>query len=249
MKDNIITFVTFCVDIGRGELPLNNSIHRNFELYKSGMYENINTKAPMILFSSIQDLLVPHHRNETNFRHFPLTKIIIENDFPNFELYREYYPTTKKDEIENSLYYYTPLVVLKMKKMIEISKLNPFDSEIFLWIDCFFTRGMLNLDFMNDENAYQMMCENVKQKLNNNKFILLTWGPRPFGFFWGGNIQALQNIYEHYFKIFFEFLPTKLMTEELIFKVISERYPELIYLIEVENANDYKLTCKNFMIK
>jgi len=249
MKNNLITFVTFCVDIGRGDLPLENSIHRNFELYKAGMYENINRKVPMVLFSSVEHLKVPDHRNLTNFRHIPLTKSLIENDFPNFELYREFYPVTKKDEIENSLFYYTPLVVLKMKKMIEISKLNPFDSEIFLWIDCFFTRGMLNLDFMNEENTYQMMCENVKQKLNNNKFVLLNWGSRPFGFFWGGTTQALQDMYEHYFEIFFEYLPTKLMTEELIFKEINERYPDLINMIQVENPNDYKLTCRNFMTK
>ena len=90
--------------------------------------------------------------------------------------------------------------------------------------------------------------ENVKGKLGN-KFVLLNFGPRPFGFFWGGNKESLRKVYEHYFEIFFESLPTKLLTEELIFKEINERYPELMHVIQVEHPSRYKLTCQDFLIK
>ncbi len=46
-----VTFVSFCVDIDRGLLPESNTIHRPFELYKVGMYENVGTNVPLVLYS------------------------------------------------------------------------------------------------------------------------------------------------------------------------------------------------------
>jgi hypothetical protein len=92
------------------------------------------------------------------------------------------------------------------------------------------------------------MYDKVKNKLGY-KFVLLNFGPRPFGFFWGGNKESLKKVYEHYFEIFFEHLPTKLLTEELIFKIISERYPDLMHVIQVEHPSTYKITCQDFLIK
>jgi hypothetical protein len=248
MKSTPVTFVSFCVDIDRGLLPESNGIHRSFELYKSGMYENVGTHVPLVLYSSVKDLNVPSHRNDANFRHYFFNKESIENDFPNFELYREAYPTTHRDEIASSLFYYTPLVVLKIKKMMEVIKDNPFNSDMFFWMDCFFLRGILQPEFLYQEEEYLKMYDNVKGKLGD-KFVLLNFGPRPFGFFWGGSKKALENVYEKYFSIFFESLPTKLLTEELIFKIISEEYPDLMHVIQVEHSSNYKLTCQDFLIK
>jgi hypothetical protein len=248
MKTKPVTFVSFCVDIDRGLLPVSNTIHRSFELYKSGMYENVGTNVPLVLYSSVDDLRVPSHRNDSNFRHYFLDKESIEKEFPNFELYKESYPTTHRDEIASSLFYYTPLVVLKMKKMMEVIEDNPFESDMFFWMDCFFLRGILEPEFLYQEEEYLKMYDNVKNKLDD-KFVLLNFGPRPFGFFWGGNKKALQNVYEKYFSIFFESLPTKLLTEELIFKIISEKYPDLMHVIQVESPSNYKLTCQDFLIK
>ena len=243
-----VTFVSFCVDIDRGLLPETNTIHRPFELYKVGMYENIGTNVPLVLYSSVNDLRVPAHRNDSNFKHYLLEKSSLESDFPNFDLYKEHYPTSHRDEIASSLFYYTPLVVLKMKKIIEVIEDNPFGSDMFFWMDCFFLRGILETDFLYKEEEYLKMYENVKGKLGD-KFVLLNFGPRPFGFFWGGNKESLKKVYEHYFEIFFESLPTKLLTEELIFKEINERYPDLMHVIQVEHPSSYKLTCQDFLIK
>jgi hypothetical protein len=251
MKTKPVTFVSFCVDIDRGLLPVSNTthtIHRSFELYKSGMYENVDTHVPLVLYSSVDDLIVPSHRNDSNFRHYSLNKELIEKEFPNFELYKESYPTTQKDEIASSLFYYTPLVVLKMKKMMEVIEDNPFDSDMFFWMDCFFLRGILEPEFLYQEEMYLKMYDNVKNKLGN-KFVLLNFGSRPFGFFWGGNKESLKKVYEHYFEIFFEYLPTKLLTEELIFKIINERYPDLMHVIQLERPSNYKLICQDFLIK
>jgi hypothetical protein len=148
MTNTPVTFVNFCVDIGRDKIDPNNTIHRSFELYKAGMYENIATKVPLVTYTSIESPTIPEHRNESNFRlrHFGLTEI--ENEFPNFELYRQTYPTTKRDEIESQLFYYNPLVVLKMKKIIDVIEENPFNSDYFFWMDCHFTRGILNMSFL-----------------------------------------------------------------------------------------------------
>ena len=71
MKNHPITFVNFCVDIGRDNLPINNSIYRSFELYKAGMSENIMTILPLVLYTSEHKINIPNHRNESNFRnHF-----------------------------------------------------------------------------------------------------------------------------------------------------------------------------------
>jgi hypothetical protein len=249
MKTTPITFVSFCVDIDRGLLPMSNTIHRSFETYKRGINDSLITNVPLVLYTSIDDLRIPEHRNETNFRQYKLNKELIEKEFPNFELYQNSYHTTHRDEIANSLFYYTPLVVLKMKKMMEVIEDNPFNSDIFFWIDCFFTRGMIDTNFLYYEDDYLNMYQNVKSKLGD-KFVLLDGNAsRPFGFFWGGNQVALKNVYQNYFNIFFESLETKLLTEELIFKTISERYSDLMYLIQVEDLRNYKLTCQNFLIK
>lgn len=248
MTNSPVTFVSFCVDIDRGKIPIENTIRRDFSLYLSGMMGNLNTNVPLVLYSSVKDLPSLNHRNKDNFRSYYFDKTSIENEFPNFELYKKHYPTSHKDEIAHAMFYYTPLVVLKMKKMMDVAIENPFNSEYFFWMDCFFTRGILETKFLHEEEHYLKMCENVKNKLGD-KFVLLNWGPRPFGFFWGGNKESLKRIYEKYFEIFFEFLPTKLMAEELIFKVIMERNPELMHVIDVEDGTKYKITCQDFLIK
>ena len=48
MTNTPVTFVNFCVDIGRDKIDPNNTIHRSFDLYKAGMYENISTKVPLV---------------------------------------------------------------------------------------------------------------------------------------------------------------------------------------------------------
>ena len=148
MKTTPITFVSFCVDIDRGLLPMSNTIHRSFETYKRGINDSLITNVPLVLYTSIDDLRIPEHRNETNFRQYKLNKELIEKEFPNFELYQNSYHTTHRDEIADSLFYYTPLVVLKMKKMMEVIEDNPFNSDIFFWIDCFFARGMIDTNFL-----------------------------------------------------------------------------------------------------
>jgi hypothetical protein len=135
-----------------------------------------------------------------------------------------------------------------MKKMMEVIEDNPFDSDMFFWMDCFFLRGILEPEFLYQEEMYLKMYDNVKNKLGD-KFVLLNFGSRPFGFFWGGNKESLKKVYEHYFEIFFEYLPTKLLTEELIFKIINERYPDLMHVIQLERPSNYKIICQDFLIK
>jgi len=248
MTKKPITFISFCVDIDRGSLSEENNIKRDFSLYRVGMNENIDTIMPLVMYTSDDQLILPEHRNENNFRHHIFTKETIESEFPNFDLYKKTYPNTHKDEIATSLFYYVPLVVLKLKKIIDVINENPFGSEYFFWMDCFFTRGIVENDFLYNEESYNKMVQNVTNKIDD-KFVLLNFGPRPFGFFWGGSKKALLNVYENYFDIFFEFLPKTILTEELLFKEINQRNPDLMNVIQVDRGDQYKIACQNYLTK
>jgi hypothetical protein len=247
MKQYPITFVNLCVDIDRGKIDLSNTIHRDFELYKQGFYENINSSLPIVSYTSIKDVNIPPHRNDSNLRINYFDKISIENEFPNFELYKHYYNISHKDEIASLLFYYTPLVVLKLKKMIDVINENPFNTDYFVWMDCYFERG-LDPNIFKDDILSRDFCDKTINKLQD-KFLLLAGagtmlnsinfngGPegvfRPFGFFWGAHKDVLLKIYEKYFEVFFEFLPKGILTEELIFFILCRRYPELFNIVDL----------------
>ena len=90
-----------------------------------------------------------------------------------------------------------------MKKIIDVIEENPFNSDYFFWMDCHFTRGILNMSFLEQEEDYLKMYNNVKNK-NGDKFLLFNNAARPYGFFWGGSKTAIKNVYEKYFKLYFQ---------------------------------------------
>ena len=98
------------------------------------------------------------------------------------------------------------------------------------------------------EEDYLKMCDNVSKKLGD-KFLLFNHTNRPFGFFWGGNKTAIMNVYERYFEIFFEFLPTTILTEELIFKKIYEENPDIFIFNDITNVGqNYKMAVTEYLI-
>jgi hypothetical protein len=249
MKNALITFLNFCVDIGRGDIDSTYPIHRSFELYERGMYDNINTHIPLICYNSIKNLKLPSHRNDNNFKSHYFGIEEIEKEFPNFNTYKEMYDKTSKDDIEQKLFYYNPLVVLKMKKMMDVIETNIFNSDYFFWIDCHFTSGILDQSFLNNESDYLKMHENVKNK-NGDKFLLFKHESRPYGFFWGGSKLAIQNVYKTYFDIYFDSLPHKLLTEELIFKQILENNPDVFNCIDISSyRGQYKIAVSEYLTK
>jgi len=244
-----MTFVSFCVDIGRGQLPQTSTIKRDFNLYKSGLMDNLRTQLPMVIYSSIKDIELPKHRNDDNLQYNYFDVDTLEKEFPDFSKYSEYYPKTHKDELSTLMFYYAPLVVLKLKKIVDVIEENPFNSDMFFWADCYFTRGILSTDFLYDNNSYQNMCKNVYEKIGD-KFLLFNHTTRPFGFFWGGTKKAIMNVYEKYFDIFFETLPTTILHEELIFKKIYELNPELFHYMDITDyGQNYKIAVSEFITK
>lgn len=247
MNKKPITFVNFCVDIGREKIDQTSTIHRSFALYKTGMDDNINTNLPLVVYTSVDDVNIPEHRNDDNLIIRNFNTDSIENEFPDFSKYKEYYPKTHKDELSTLMFYYAPLVVLKLKKIVDVINENPFNSEMFFWMDCHFTRGILKSDFLYDNEAYLEMSENLKEKIGD-KFLLFNHTTRPFGFFWGGTKTAIMNVYEKYFDIFFETLPTTILHEELIFKKIHETNPELFHYVDItEFGQNYKIAVSEYI--
>lgn len=247
MENKKITFVNFCVDIGRGDLPSNNTVFRSFDSYRLGMYENLDSYVPIVIYTSEKSVQLPNHRNNSNtvINHYTIENI--KNDFPNYSLYENFYKKSKKDEIASFLYYYVPLVVLKIKKMIEVIEQNPFNSEMFFWMDSHFARGIEDQKFLYEEEYYLKMFENLTNKVQD-KFLLFSNSNRPFGFFWGGTKPAIYNIYENYFDIFFNNLEDRLLTEELIFKIIYENNPELFKFLDIsDKSSKYKIAVSEFL--
>jgi len=246
MNNPQVTFVNLCVDIDRGKINPPSLIRRDFELYQQGFYENLNTSLPFVFYTSIKNPNIPPHRDDSNVRIKYFDKNSIENEFPDFELYKHYYDTSHKDEISSCLFYYAPLVVLKLKKMIDVINENPFNTDYFIWMDCYFERG-LDSNVFKDEILAKDFCNKIVNKVQD-KFLLLKGAGgmtnsikdssfkeifRPFGFFWGGHKDILFKVYEKYFEIFFEFLPRGIITEETIFYIMYNRYPELFNIVDV----------------
>lgn len=249
ITDKFITFVSFCVDIDRGKINPENSIRRDFELYRTGMYENLDTNVPLVMYTSENNVNIPKNRNENNLIIQYFDKKNIEEEFPNFKEYSEIYPKTHKDEIATELFYYAPLVVLKMKKIIDVIDENPFNSDMFFWMDCHFTRGIIENSFLLDNNSFVSMYETVKSKIGD-KFLLFNYTNRPFGFFWGGTSESIKKIYKEYFNIFFESLPKTILTEELIFKKIHEINPDLFHFVDITGMGmNYKEAFSKYITK
>jgi hypothetical protein len=104
------------------------------------------------------------------------------------------------------------------------------------------------MSFLEQEESYVNMYNNVKKK-NGDKFLLFNNAARPYGFFWGGSKTAIKNVYENYFKLYFESLPTKMLTEELLFKQINETNPEFFNFIDITNrSSDYKIAVSDYLI-
>lgn len=247
MKNKKITFVNFCVDIGRGDLPPNNTVFRSFDSYSVGMYENLDSYVPIVIYTSENSVKLPNHRNDTNtvINHYTVENI--KNDLPNYPLYEYFYEKSKKDEIASFLYYYVPLVVLKIKKMIEVIEQNPFNSEMFFWMDSHFARGIEDQKFLYDEEYYLKVFENLNDKVKD-KFLLFSNSNRPFGFFWGGTKTAIYEVYKNYFDIFFNNLEDRLLTEELIFKIIYENNPELFKFLDITHQGaKYKIAVSEYL--
>lgn len=254
MPYNKATFVNFCVDIGRGNLEEQSGIYRPFELYKSGLLDNINNQIPLIIYSSVKNINIPQHRTDNNFRYYNFNTDNIQQEFPNFNQYLEKYNDDNviRDEICSSLIYYSPLVTLKFKKIMDNIKNNPFKTEYFYWIDCFFERGAGDNIFNNIEMTNQWI-----DKLNNkseNKFLVfvsetpypdfklkldmeITQDRYPFGFFWGGHKDILEKVYKEYFNIYFKYLDKLILTEELIFFILMNQYPDLFKVVHLSNLN------------
>jgi hypothetical protein len=230
-----ITFVSFCVDIDRGSETVPEDIRRDINLYTQGMNENISSVLPLVVYTSETNINIGKHRNKENFRIYDFNKDSIINDFPNFDLYKNTYDTISKDKIESSLYLYNPLVVLKIKKIIDVIEENPFNSDYFFWIDSYFQRGINDIGFFNNEQIHNECCDNIKNIIND-KFLIFNSHDRPFGFFWGGSKIAIQNVYLNYFSTYFESFPNKLLTEELIFKKLIEKSPDIF---DIQNIIHY----------
>lgn len=237
------TFVSFCVDIDCDKISRDLNIYRDFELYVRGMYENMDTALPLVIYTSFDKIKPTRENVIINY----YDKYSLINEFPRFDEYlTAYHSDAKKDFIIENLLLYAPLVVMKLKKIVDVISENPYNSEYFFWIDSYFSRG-IESKVLTDDSYYHQYIENITN-IVGDKFLLLYGFDRPFGFFWGGNKIAIQNVYYRYFEIFFEHLNQEILTEEMIFNIMIKKYPELFNVVDISSYGSmYKIGLAEYL--
>ena len=236
-----ITFVSFCVDIGRGDLPEKDTTHRAFANYVQMTHENLLTDLPLVVFCSDSTTPIPSHRNSDNCIVRTFTQNSIKSQFKLIERYLDgLNKGFEADEAARKVPLYGPLVLLKYNKIVEIVKENPFDSKYFYWIDASFTRGMNPYILKNRSGSTSIFVEALLKK-SSEKFLLPypTGHGRPFGFFWGSSGSTLLDLLPRYEEQTLLMLEEKLPIEELVFMELEKNNPALFDCVYLNNT-DYK---------
>lgn len=260
-----VTYVSCVTDLDRDSVdhPL---FRRHFSIYETGYRKNLDTQFPIISFNSVPDFYIPDNRNSDNFLSVPWTKEILMEKLFDKELFNEKYDTPEvyRNGILNYLKAYGPLVLMKYYLIQEAIKLNPFNSEYFVWADCQLPAGM-HCDFSKKENC-EMFSDHLARRLSNNKFLIYKLGgpnisqlwrfdPNQFadvkeslilnkcifGFFWGGSKSILDEMYNPYWDLYRKFLNNNVIpTEELIFNIMTLNYPEKFDVTDIHDNMNYK---------
>jgi hypothetical protein len=260
-----VTYVTCCTDLQRDNInhPL---FRRHFSIYETGYRKNLDTQLPLISYNSVPDFYIPDHRNSDNFVNIPWTKEILMDKLIDKDLFNEKYDTPEvyRNGIINYLREYAPLVLMKYFLIQEAIKLNPFSSDFFVWADCQISAG-IHSDFSLKENC-EKFSDNLARRLSNNKFLIYRLGGPNisqlwrfdinqfakiedsmvlnkciFGFFWGGHISVLNEMYEPYWELYIKFLNHNVIpSEELIFNIMTLNYKDKFDVTDIHDNMNYK---------
>jgi hypothetical protein len=259
-----ITYISCCVDIGRGNII--EPFKRHFSSYETGYRINLDTHLPLVSYNSVPDFFIPSHRDNNNFINKHLDKkilmdILIENKLFNSVYDRE---DTYKNGIVGLIKEYSPLVLMKMFMMQEVIENNPFNSEYFVWIDCQFNSG-IELDLKVEKNCN--LFTNQLTRLIKDKFLIFKYesssiescwkmnvskflshnnrtqlNTNMYGCFWGASKNILLKLFTSYWDIYKKLLEDNVIpTEELILNILSMEHKDYF--------NSFNIGCGNYKEK
>lgn len=258
-----ITFVTGLWDIGRGNLDNTSSNHdwkRSLDKYKNELEVLFKTGLNIIVFadSNLKDWVEKFEN--CIYVHYP-----IEFFRDNFNFYEqinkirtssEWYEQPNAEWLKSSpqarLDMYIPIQLSKMRLIEKVSKLNPFKSEKFFWIDAGYTRThdvKLLTDFEKRLSKYdKFIFLSHKYETNTEVHGFLRSGMNRFsnkdfidrimkGFFFGGDVKHIDKILELYNKIINDTLEDKLLgCDESYYTILINKYPELFEEVLIKSC-------------
>ncbi len=255
MIKNQLTIVTALYDLGRGDIS--DSFKRSYQHYLDRFVElRESISHPLVVFCSKTDL--PFFKQHSN----PDNTFFVVKELEEFRTWFE--PFAKVQEIRNrvswknqagwllespqsTLEFYNPLVMSKMFLVNDVTLMNPFHSEYFLWLDAGLTSTVHKGYFSHDK-----VLEKVIPSLDPFLFLsypyegsseihgferdaLHSYAKTDYvkyvcrGGLFGGRKTAINRLSGMYYHLLQKTLADGFMgTEESLFTILAHLYPHLI---------------------
>jgi hypothetical protein len=246
-----LTIVTAIYDLGRG--GINDSFKRPYTHYLERFKELVDSiDIPIVVFCDVKDRPFMERIKTSNL-------YIIEKNLEDFKHWFEFYPEVQKirkkstwlkqadwlkESPQATLEFYNPLVMSKMFLLNDITFINPFQTEYFLWLDAGLTSTVHSGYFSHDKILDKIL-------LFLKPFLFLSYPyeghneihgfersalhslarvePATFvcrGGLFGGTKDAINNLNAIYYNLLKKSLQEGYMgTEESIFTIMAYLYP------------------------
>ena len=272
------TLVTGLWDLNRESLSEGWS--RPFSHYIEKFKELLKTPDNMIIFgnSKLYDIVYEvRSENNTQFIHRELDWFKNNEYFDLIQKIRtneSWYNSVGwlKDSTQASLEYYNPLIMSKVFLLNDARLMDKFNSNEMYWIDAgitntvhggYFTHDLIidklpNIDKLHFI-AFKYQAENEIHGFNYEELCNIT-NNKPDsvcrGGFFGGKVDLIEEFNGIYYNLLMETLNSGLMgTEESLFTILSNLYPELFYVHKIpshglissffEDVKNKKIIVKN----
>jgi len=251
-----ITYVTALYDLKRGEI--NDSFKRSFDHYKecfSKLLKLNHINLVVYCDPSLNDFINGHNNKNIKIINRPLESF--KNNFPFFDNVQKIRKSKKwqaqagwlKDSTQAVLEYYNPLVMSKHFLLNDATLFNPFNTDLFCWIDAGLA-NTVNLDAYLSKKVYDSFERKLVKHLRRMLYLCFPYDGKvevhgfskagmnryagqdteyvARGGFFGGNKHTINKINEIYYDLLNRSLNEGEMgTEESIFTIITYQHPEL----------------------
>lgn len=267
-KASEITFVTGLWDIGRGNLNNTSNNYdwkRSLDKYKNQLEVFLKTGLKIIVFGDLDLKNWIEKFDNCIFVYYPLEnfreKFNFYEQINNIRTSSEWYDQPGASWLKYSpqakLDMYIPITLTKIRLIKNASKLNPFKSNKFFWVDAGYTR-FHNVELL--ANFQEKLTKYDKFLFLSHKYVtnseihgFLRTGMNSFcnkdfisrimkGFFFGGVVKDIDKILDLYNKIIKDTLELKLLgTEESYFTILINKYPDLFEEVLIKNCHNTML--------
>ena len=259
---NEMTLVTCLVNIGREEFD-----GRKFDDYVKWFLPTIQIRAPMVIY--VESALVPIIRQ---LRSGLPTKIIEERveTIPlawSIQFVKQILESKEwkekiiwRNDLTNTLPTYAPMIHSKMAYMLNVMKENPFNTDLFFWIDGglsrFWKKNHIIAEPREDILKILRDTHKIYIQIGGNKDHLVAYGlgGTPFTFdqmiganqnllmggFWGGQAEHLKDACEFVLRNYITemLMKKRIDTEQTNLYFHAQKYPDKYLFIAPYNGID-----------